>query len=47
MLEEHEWGQIALLLRDALAEIKNYRVTRQVSLAEAKAQEHGKSALEQ
>jgi hypothetical protein len=46
MLEAHEWQQIAPFLRDALAEIKDRRVTQRISPADAKARGYGTQALE-
>lgn len=46
LLEEHEWAKIEPHLRNAIGEIKQYRETHRVSLAEAKNVALGKEALE-
>jgi hypothetical protein len=46
MLEEDEWQQIAPFLRDALADIKNHRMTHRISPAEAKASGYDTQPLE-
>lgn len=44
MLEEHEWKVVSPFLANAVADIKRYRETKNVSLAEARAH-YGQEAL--